>query len=165
MKKIPFGELDAFNVVVEVPQGGAKKYAYDSDLGAIKLSRVLYDGLTFPLNYGFVGRTETHDGGNLDAFIISTHPITRGTVVVCRAVGMAEFEDHGKQDHKILAVPLNETRLSHIRDIDDVAAADKDNITKFYEAAAKQWDRAMHLRAFVNKTAARKELLRTQILE
>lgn len=165
MKHLPFGELDAFNVVIEVPKGGAKKYAYDSELDAIKLSRVLYDGLTFPFNYGFVARTENHDGGHLDAFVIATHPITRGTVVVCRAVGMVELNDHGKPDHKILAVPLSERRLEHIQEIGDVLDSDRQSILNFYLGVSKQWDRTMHLKGFVGKIAARKELLRTQILD
>jgi inorganic pyrophosphatase len=54
ISKIPFGDAEAFNVIIEVSQGGAKKYAYDSEMEAVKLNRVLYDDLVFPFNYDSV---------------------------------------------------------------------------------------------------------------
>ncbi|MDE2311737.1 MAG: inorganic diphosphatase [Patescibacteria group bacterium] len=161
IKKIPFGRPEAFNVVVEVAAGGSKKYAYDGEIGAIKLSRVLYDGLKFPFNYGFVAATENYDGGHLDAFIFSTHPLMAGMVAQCRAVGMLQLIDHGKPDHKILAVPLAENRLDRLQDIGDVPIGDKQKILDFYRAAASQWDRSIQIEGFADKIAAKKELLRT----
>ena len=165
LNNIPFGELEAFNVVVETPKGSTEKYAYEPELGAIKVSRVLYDGLAFPFNYGFVARTETYDGGFLDAFVISTHPITTGTIVTCRAVGMLEFMDEGKQDHKIIAVPLSDERLNNLQEIGDLSASDKELVASFYSQAAKQWSRDMQIQGFADKSKAKKELLRTQILD
>lgn len=150
-------------MVVEVSMNGLKKYAYDSEMDAIKLNRVLYDGLKFPFNYGFVPQTEGRDGDHLDAFIISTHPITRSTVVQCRAIGVLEITDHGKHDPKIIAIPISENRFKNIQDIGDLPLADKDKLLNFYEQAGLQWDREMKAEGFSDKAKARKELLRTQI--
>ncbi|MDR3643243.1 MAG: inorganic diphosphatase [Candidatus Doudnabacteria bacterium] len=161
IKIIPFGEVEAFNAVIEVPQGEMKKYAYDPELGSIKLTRVLYDGIKFPFNYGFVAGTENHDGGHLDVFVISTHAITRGTVVVCRAIGVMEMEDQGKPDHKIIAVPNTETRLANLKDIKDFEESEREKISLFYRSAAEQWGLAIKLLGFADKAKAKKELLRT----
>lgn len=150
-------------MVVEVSMGGLKKYAYDSEMDAIKLSRVLYDGLQFPFNYGFVPQTESRDGDHLDAFIISSEPITRGTVVECRAVGVLEVTDNGKSDPKIIAIPVIASRMKNIQDIGDLPQADKNKLLEFYKEAGKQWDREMTVEGFSDKAKARKELLRTQI--
>ena len=41
LKDVPFGEQDAFNVVVEISAGTQDKYEYDEKLDVIKLDRVL----------------------------------------------------------------------------------------------------------------------------
>ncbi|MBI5530580.1 MAG: inorganic diphosphatase [Candidatus Doudnabacteria bacterium] len=161
ISKIPFGTADEFNVIIEVPQGEAKKYAYDAEIEAVKLSRVLYDGLVFPFNYGFVAETESGDGRHLDAFILATHPLSRGTVVLCRAIGMLKMKDRGKQDNKIIAVPISENRMEGLNDITDWPEEEKEKIKDFYKIAAAQWDSTIELLGYENKDAAKKELLRT----
>jgi len=37
LKNIPFGEKEAFNVLIEIPKGSPNKYEYDEKTGAIKL--------------------------------------------------------------------------------------------------------------------------------
>ncbi len=164
-QKVPFGELDAFNVVVEIPSGEQKKYEYDSKMQALKLDGVLYDDVKFPFNYGYVAQTVSGDGEPLDAFVISTYPITRGTVVTCRAIGLIEVIDRGQQDHKIIAIPLDETRLQTVKDYEDLSVEAKDMLKSFYEELPKQWDRDIRATGFFGKENARQELLKTQILE
>ena len=161
IKKIPFGEIDAFNVMVEVSEGGAKKYAYDTEMEAVKLSRVLYDGLVMPFNYGFIAQTENADSNHLDVFILCTHPLSRGTVVECRAIGMLKMNDRGKQDNKIIAVPLNESRMENLQDITDWPESEQEKILNFYRQASVQWDSTIELLGFANKESAKKEILRT----
>lgn len=161
ISKIPFGEVDAFNVVIEVSEGAPKKYAYDSEIEAVKLSRVLYDGLVMPFNYGFITQTESADGNHLDAFILCTHPLSRGTVVTCRTIGMLKMNDRGKQDNKIIAVPLNENRMENLQDIADWPEVEQEKILNFYRQASVQWDSTIELLGFTNKESAKKEILRT----
>ncbi len=161
ISKIPFGDPESFNVIIEVSKGGAKKYAYDSEMEAVKLKRVLYDCLVFPFNYGFVAQTESGDGRHLDAFVLSTHPLTHGTVVSCRAIGMLKMVDRSKQDNKIIAVPVMENRLENIQDIGDWPQTEQQKIIDFYNTAAAQWDSSIQLNGFEGKEAAKKELLRT----
>lgn len=163
-KNVPFGDTKTFNVVVEVPTGGQKKYEYDSEIDAIKLGELLYDDLRFPFNYGHVPKTLGGDNDLLDAFVISSYPITTGTVVECRAVGLLEVVDRGKRDNKILAVPVAETRFEKIQDLEDLSPEDLGKIKSFYEALPKAWNREIQLVGTKDKEAAIKELLLTQEL-
>jgi len=163
-KKVPFGDTKAFNVVVEVPAGGQKKYEYDSEMDAIKLGEVLYGEIKFPFNYGHVPKTLAGDNDLLDAFIISTYPITTGTVVECRAVGLLEVNDRGKRDNKILAIPVNEMQFNGIQDVADMPEAYMERIKEFYEVLPKAWNRQIDLVSVKGKEAAVKELLLTQEL-
>jgi inorganic pyrophosphatase len=161
LKNVPFGQAKAFNAVVEVPAGGQKKYEYDQEYDAIKLDAMLYDGLKFPFNYGYVPETESGDGEPLDVFILSTQPISRGTVVPTRPVGMIELIDSGKQDYKIIGVPLSETRMENIQDIKDLPPEYERALRDFYEHLPEQRGREMKILGFVGKEQAIKELLRT----
>ena len=163
-KDVPFGDAKTFNVVVEVPAGGQKKYEYDSEMDAIKLGEVLYGDLSFPFNYGHVPKTLAGDNDLLDAFVISSYPITTGTVVQCRAVGLLEVMDRGRRDNKILAIPVNDTRFDHIQNIEDVPEGDKEKFRAFYTALPTAWNREITLVGIKNKEAAAKELLLTQEL-
>jgi len=162
---VPFGETAAFNVIVEVPTGGQKKYAYDHDMEAFKLSNVLYDEAKFPFNYGYVAQTLADDGNNLDAYVLSTHSLSRGTVVPCRAVGMLEVVDREQNDNKILAVPLSEKRLEYIKDLVDMPKEYIAAFEEFYKHLAKQWGGDIRIVRFSDKEQAKKELLRTMVLE
>lgn len=165
LSKVPFGELEAFNAVIEIPAGSQKKYAYDQDLDVMRLSRILYNGTKFPFNYGHVAQTKADDGDAVDVFVISTHPISRGTVVMVRPIGMVAVEDRGKNDHKILAIPLSEHRLQQYQTLDDLPAEFLNQLKQFYLEAAEQWEEEIKVKGFFGKEKAVKELLRTQVLE
>jgi inorganic pyrophosphatase len=123
---------------------------------------VLYDEVRFPFNYGFVAQTESGDGENLDAFVLSTHPISRGTMVVCRPVGMIELIDRGKEDHKIIAVLNNEPKWSDVQDMKDLPVEYVTMFEEFYKELARQWHHDIKITGFFGKDRAKKELLRTQ---
>ena len=57
LKDVPFGEPEAFNVVIEIPRGSQDKYEYDEELDAVKLDLVLYGSQRFLFNYGFIPET------------------------------------------------------------------------------------------------------------
>ena len=53
-KNIPFGKIEAFNVLIEIPQGSYNKYEHDEELDEIKLDFVFWGDCKFPDNYGLV---------------------------------------------------------------------------------------------------------------
>ena len=161
-KKVPFGNASIFNAVIEVPTGGQKKYEYDPEMEAMHLSGVLYGDLKYPLNYGHVPKTWAQDNNLLDVFVISTYPISTGTVVACRAVGMLEVMDRGKKDNKILAVPVKEPVFDHIKDVEDFPQEDLNKLQEFYSHLPEAWKIDIQLKGIKNREAAIKELLAAQ---
>ncbi len=157
-EKVPFGSIEAFNVVVEVPAGGQKKYEYDPEINAIRLDKVLYGREKFPLNYGHIPQTFAHDDGLLDAFVFSTYPITTGTVVACRTIGILKVTDEGKKDDKILAVAIAETGLEHLQDIADIPKDQLKSIEDFYKMLPQAWNKNISYTEILGKNEAVKEL-------
>ena len=51
------------NAIIEIPRGSRAKYEIDKESGLIKLDRVIYASMYYPLNYGFIPQTlgEDHD--------------------------------------------------------------------------------------------------------
>ncbi len=51
------------NAIIETPRGSRAKYEIDKESGLIKLDRVIYASMYYPLNYGFIPQTlgKDHD--------------------------------------------------------------------------------------------------------
>ena len=42
------------HAIIEIPKGSKNKYELDKKSGLIKVDRVLYSSLHYPVNYGFI---------------------------------------------------------------------------------------------------------------
>jgi inorganic pyrophosphatase len=156
--KVPFGDIDNFNVVIEVPAGSQKKYAYNKDIGAMRLERVISGETVFPFSYGHVPQTFSGDNDFLDAFVISNLDLAIGTVVACRPVGVLEVVDRGRRDNKILAVPNIEPTMNHVVDIHDVPEEHIKKLKDFINALPVLWGHEITLFEVHGKKRAEKEL-------
>ena len=165
LKDVPFGELDAFNVVVEIPKGSQDKYEYDEKLDAIKLDRVLYGAQTFPFNYGFIPQTRADDGDHADAVVFSTNPLVVGAVVSCRAIGFMEMIDSGEGDNKIISVPVKDPRFTDIESLDDLPEHALKEIRNFFETYKVLQNKKVEVKGFAGKDRAIKELEDTRKAE
>jgi len=108
ISKIPAGKSapDDIYVVIEVPQGSDPvKYELDKDSGAVFVDRFLQTPMFYPCNYGFVPQTLSDDGDPVDVLVVSPWPVTPGSVLRSRPVGVLMMEDEKGQDEKVLAVP------------------------------------------------------------
>ena len=104
------------NVVVEVPLGTIEKYEWNRRNLRMEIDRLEPTNMPEPANYGFIPQTIGGDGDALDAFIISDAPISTGTVVQARIIGVMQFIDEGVCDDKIVAV-LDDSLEKNIADI------------------------------------------------
>jgi inorganic pyrophosphatase len=109
------------DVVIEIPKGSRNKYEYDEKLGAIRLDRVLFSSVHYPTDYGYIPGTRAPDGDHLDVLVIVEQPTFPGCHVTVRPIGMLEMTDEKGLDHKVIAVPIADPRLSHIRDLSELA--------------------------------------------
>jgi inorganic pyrophosphatase len=116
-------DKDTINVVIETPRGSRNKYAFDSQLGAIKLKKVLPAGQVFPYDFGFVPRTRGEDGDPLDILVFMDVPAVAGCVIECRIVGVikAEQTEEGKTERndRLIGVASASGAFEEINDISD----------------------------------------------
>jgi len=161
IKSLPFGEIEKFNVVVEIPKGSQDKFEYDEKLDVIKLDRVLYGSQRFPFNYGFIPQTRAKDGDHADVMLISTNPLFPGVIVEARAVGIMEMVDNGDIDNKILAVPIKDPRFSDIQDLKDLPEHLSKEIQNFFETYKILENKKVEIKGFHSKEKALQELQMT----
>jgi inorganic pyrophosphatase len=112
---------DEINVVVEIPSGSRNKYEYDKQLDIFRLDRALHSPIFYPGDYGFVPRTQAHDGEPLDVLVLVSNPSFSGCMVAARPIGVLMMVDEGKPDEKILAVPLGEPDYADVTEYTQIS--------------------------------------------
>lgn len=97
-----------FFAVVEIPAGSSVKYELDKKTGLLRLDRVLYSSVHYPVNYGFIPQTFAEDDDPLDVLVLCQAPVVPLTLVHARCIGVMTMIDSGRNDHKILAVAVHD---------------------------------------------------------
>ena len=133
--KLPVGD-DApreINMLVETPMGSINKYEFNTQTELIKLDRVLYSKLPYPVEYGAIPQTWDENGDMLDVMCLVHYPTFPGCLISVKPIGVMLFNDSGQRDDKILAVPADDIRFIHIKDLSDLTEHQRDEITFFME--------------------------------
>ena len=120
------------NVLIEIAGGSKNKYEFDKDLNAFALDRVLFASVKYPYDYGFIPNTLADDGDPLDGMVIMDEPTFPGCIITARPIGMLEMIDGGDRDEKILCVPEEDPRYSHVKSLKDIAPHRQDEIAEFF---------------------------------
>ena len=122
-----------FDVLVEIPKGQRNKYEVDHKTGRIRLDRTLFTATQYPADYGYIEGTLGRDDDPLDALVIVGAPTFPGCLIRARAIGMFCMTDEKGPDEKVLCVPAQDPRYTHIQDLSDVPDFDRREITHFFE--------------------------------
>ncbi|MFP4590238.1 MAG: inorganic diphosphatase [Halobacteriales archaeon] len=140
---------DEITVVVECVKGQRNKYEYDKDIPAIKLDRVLFSNVHYPGDYGFIPQTWYDDDDPLDVLVLVEDPTFPGCVIDARPIALMTMLDDDEQDDKVIAVPSEDPRWDHVRDLEDVTPQQRDEIGEFFgtyknlepgkETAVQEW--------------------------
>ena len=123
------------NVLIEIPKGeGAVKNEFDKASGFIFVDRLRQSSMSYPGNYGMIPHTLSEDGDALDVLVKCDEKIYPGSVIAVRVIGVLVMEDEKGLDEKIIAVPADSVtkRYSHIRDINHLDKAERDNFEHFF---------------------------------
>jgi inorganic pyrophosphatase len=123
---------DAVLARVEVPRGSRNKYEVDPVHGGIRLDRVLYSPLHYPMDYGILLDTLAEDGDPLDVLIFVYEPTFPGCLVDARPIGVLDMRDEKGRDQKILAVPVGDPRFDGVNELDQVPAHFLKEIEHFF---------------------------------
>jgi inorganic pyrophosphatase len=121
-----------FQAVIEVPKGSRNKYEMNHKTGVIELDRELFTATRYPADYGFIPHTLAGDGDPLDVLVLLDEPTFPGCHIKCRPLGVFWMHDEQGPDAKILAVPVNDARVTW-DELEDVPEYLRREIGHFFE--------------------------------
>jgi inorganic pyrophosphatase len=127
---------EEFNVIIEIPAlSDPIKYEVDKETGALFVDRFMMTAMHYPCNYGYVPQTISDDGDPVDVLVITPFPVSGGTVVRCRPLGVLKMDDEAGGDAKLLAVPTDKILpiYKHWRKVEDINPDRLASIQHFFE--------------------------------
>ena len=114
-------EKNIVNCLVEINANSINKYEFITETGHLKLDRVGYSSLAYPVSYGLIPQTWDQDNDLLDVVIANvTEPLVPGSLAEARIIGVMIFEDGGERDDKIITVLADDKRMDHITSFEDL---------------------------------------------
>lgn len=122
------------NGLVEINAHSINKYEFITETGQLKLDRVGYSSLSYPVAYGLIPQTWDQDNDMLDFVIANvTEPLVPGSLVEARIIGVMKFEDGGERDDKIITVLSDDKRMNHITSHKDLGEHWEKEIEHYFE--------------------------------
>src|SRR5207248_2004182 len=122
-----------FTAVVEIPMGSSVKYELDKETGMLKVDRILYSAVYYPANYGFIPQTLAEDGDPLDVLVLCQEAVAPLTLVSARAIGLMTMVDSGKNDHKILAVAVDDPEYNGFHEAQELPPHRLNLLRRFFQ--------------------------------
>ena len=104
----PHLEDGSVMALIEIPRGSKNKYEWDDDMEGIALSRVLYQSVAYPAEYGFIPGTMADDGDALDVVVLIDQPTFPGCLMRVRPIGILRLRQEGERDDKVLCVAVSD---------------------------------------------------------
>ena len=111
---------DSVIALIEIPRGSKNKYEWDEEMGGVALSRVLYQSVAYPAEYGFIPGTLAEDGDALDVVVLIDQPTFPGCFMRVRPIGILRLKQENERDDKVLCVPVADPLYATTCDISDI---------------------------------------------
>ena len=122
------------NGLIEITPNTINKYEYITEAGILKLDRVGYSSLAYPITYGLIPKTWDEDNDLLDVVVASvTEELIPGTLAELRVIGIMKFEDSGERDDKVITVLNDDKRVDHIVSVEDLGEHWKKEIEHYFK--------------------------------
>lgn len=122
--------------IIETPKGRRSKFDYDTETRLFRLKTILPEGMSFPLDFGFIPSTLCDDGDPLDVMVMVDEPSVVGALMQVRLIGVIEAEEAEKgrteRNDRLLAVVDASRLYEAIKTPDDLPDAFIDNLTEFW---------------------------------
>ena len=139
---------------VEIPKGSRNQYAFDPELGGIKLARFLFSSVVYPTDYGFVPDTLSPKGEPLDAMIAVQEPTFPGCMIGVRTIGVLRTSDDEGQDDKLLCVPCDDPGWAGMHGLADVPERMRIEIEHFFSIYKEPEGRAVTIHGWEDAQVA-----------
>lgn len=147
--KIQCETQEGFNSVIEISRNTTHKYEYDERLDVFKLNRILLPSMVYPGNYGFIPQTLGDDEDPLDVLIIKSGVIERGTLVEFYPIGALNMLDDGKEDLKIIGIPVFHHLKNKITSIMDLDVYFVDQIHHFFKCYKDLENKSVEIKGWI----------------
>jgi inorganic pyrophosphatase len=125
------------NVVIETARDSRTKLAYDPERGTFVVKMVLPQGMSFPFDFGFIPSTLAGDGDPLDVLVLMDEPVSAGTIVPARLVGVIEAVQTEKDgtsetNDRLIGVAATHDLYAKVNKLADVPKAVTSQIEQFF---------------------------------
>jgi len=130
-------EAGTCRVVIESVKGKRSKYVYDIKSESFELAGLLPEGMSFPLDYGFIPSTLAEDGDPIDVLVLADEPAFAGAVLKVRLIGVFEAEQQkGKKpavrNDRVIAVSVMSRLYGSIEGVDDLGGEFMSHLQQFW---------------------------------
>lgn len=142
------------NALIEIPRGSRAKYEIDKESGLIKLDRVIYASMYYPLNYGFIPQTLGEDSDPLDIVVLTQVSVVPLCLIPAKVIGVMQMIDRGEADDKIIAVAEQDPSVSHINDVSDLPDYLQAELKHFFENYKTLENKKVVINEFLSKEQA-----------
>ncbi len=149
-------------IIIEIPKGSNVKYEIED--GKVKVDRILFGSMVYPLNYGFFENTLDWDGDPLDALVFADHSFLPGSEVPIRILGAMKMIDGGETDTKIISVIDVDPRYEHVKTIKDLGEHRLNEIKDFFVNYKNLQKKEVEVSGFEDLEYALQELKETREL-
>ena len=145
---------EIINAIIEIPKNSSMKYELEKTSGLLKLDRVLYSAVHYPMNYGLVPQTYFEDGDPLDILVMCSMDIVPLCIVEARVIGIMRMEDENGLDDKIISVADKDPAYMHINDIEDIPKHTLNELKNFFEYYKVLENKKVHVGELLGKSQA-----------
>ncbi len=122
------------NWLIEITPYTINKYEYITEAGVLKLDRVWYSSMAYPITYGLIPQTWDDDSDLLDVVVAGvTEALIPGTLAELRVIGIMKFEDGGERDDKVITVLADDKRMDHITSYQDLGSHWTKELEHYFE--------------------------------
>lgn len=142
------------NGIIEIPKGSKAKYEVDKESGLIKLDRVIYASMYYPLNYGFIPQTLGEDNDPLDIVVLTQVSVVPLCLIPSKVIGVMQMIDRGEADEKIIAVAEQDPSVSHIDNVHDLPGHLLSELRHFFENYKTLENKKVVINDFLSKDQA-----------